>query len=445
MPAGEVSHIFIIYYNLVKEVIMKNRIFGTALALVMAVAMTGGAVSCAPKPEVEPIVLGAPLSMGFVDGWDGARGIELAIEEINAKGGVNVAGVMRPFKVEVMDTRDLEPGVPVSESLLVVEKLILDKKVDFIVGGPVRSEAALAVMDILSKHKTVSILSTGVLTPAYHARVAEEYDKYKYSFRITSDIVWLIGETIAILEDIRAKQGYDKVYIMVQDVAHARKAGEIVEGGLVGKGWNILGHDIYPTGSTDYSIGLLKAKNAGAQILFIWMDMPESAIVMKQWYDMQVPALPIGFIRAAQEPGFWEATGGKGEYAVSAFVNAGNAPSEATPWTMEFVRAYEKKFGLEPEGYGTSTSYMVVYTLKDAIERAGSLDADAVIAALEKTDLMGVYGRIRFDPKSHQIINSYDPEEGAVGLWAQWQAGKRVGIFPPKVAIGTLKFPPWME
>ncbi len=164
---------------------------------------------------------------------DAERGIKLAVAEINANDGVNVAGVMRPFKVEVMDTRDLEPGVPVSESLLVVEKLILEKKVDFIVGGPVRSEAALGVMDILSKHKTVSILSAGVLSPTYHARVAEDYDKYKYSFRTTGSIVPMIGEVIETLELIRAEKGFDRIFIMVQDVAHARAAGDSIKAGLL--------------------------------------------------------------------------------------------------------------------------------------------------------------------------------------------------------------------
>jgi branched-chain amino acid transport system substrate-binding protein len=84
----------------------------------------------------EPIVIGCPLSTAFLYGWDAERGIKLAVEEINAKGGVNVGGKMRPFQVEVIDTRDLEPGVPVSEALLAVEKLILDKKADFILGGP---------------------------------------------------------------------------------------------------------------------------------------------------------------------------------------------------------------------------------------------------------------------------------------------------------------------
>ncbi len=96
----------------------------------------------------KPIVIGAPLSTAFLYGWDAERGIKLAVDEINMKGGVNVQGEMRPFKVEVIDTRDLEPGVPVSDALLAVEKLILDKRANFIMGGPVRSEAALAAMSL---------------------------------------------------------------------------------------------------------------------------------------------------------------------------------------------------------------------------------------------------------------------------------------------------------
>jgi len=65
----------------------------------------------------KPIIIGAPLSTAYVYGWDAERGIKLAVDEINAAGGVNVAGEKRKFEVEVIDTRDLEPGVPVSEAL----------------------------------------------------------------------------------------------------------------------------------------------------------------------------------------------------------------------------------------------------------------------------------------------------------------------------------------
>lgn len=395
----------------------------------------------------KPIVIGAPLATAFLYGWDAERAIRLAVEEINAKGGVAFGKEKRPFKVEVMDTRDLEPGVPTSEALLVVEKLILEKNADFIVGGPVRSEAALAAMDLLSKYKKVSILSTGVLTPAYHKRVEAEYEKFKYCFRISGEVGWMVmGEFIPCLMEIKAKHNLNRLFIMIQDVAHARAGGDLVEKMAKARGWEVLGREIFPTGTTDFSVGLMKAKKENAQVILIWMDMPETSILLKQWYDMKVPALPYGtIISAAEEPGFWKATGGKGEYCMASVVNAGNCPSNATIWTMKFVEAYTKRWNVEPEGYGTSSSYMAVYTLKDAIERAGTLSPDAVVSALEKTDLMGVYGRIRFNPKNHQVIPSVDPNEGAVGTIFQWQAGKRVVVFPPKIAMGEVKLPPWMK
>jgi branched-chain amino acid transport system substrate-binding protein len=424
-----------------KSTVLFNRIF---VLLVVLSFLLVPSLQAAEKP----IVIGCPLATAFLYGWDAERAIRLAVEEINAKGGVTVAGKKHPFEVSVMDTRDLEPGVPVSDALLTMEKLILEKKADFIIGGPVRSEAALAAMDLLSKYKKVSILTTGALTPAYSARVAENYDKFKYCFRISGEAKWMVtGEIIPCLVDIGTKHKLNKLFIMVQDVAHARAGGELIAKIMSGKGWTVLGKpEIYPTGTTDFSMGLLKAKKEGAQVILIWMDMPESSILLKQWYDLKVPALPFGsIIAAAEQPGFWKATEGKGEYCLANVVNAGNAPSNATPWTMKFYDAYTKRWKIEPEGYGASSSYMAVYTLKEAIERANSLDSDAVVSAMEKTDLMGVYGRIRFDHKTHQVIPSLDPKEGAVGTIFQWHKGKRVTVYPPKIATGEILLPPWMK
>jgi branched-chain amino acid transport system substrate-binding protein len=394
----------------------------------------------------KPIILGLPLSTAFLYGWDAERGATLAVEEINAAGGVSVGKEKRLFKIEVIDTRDLEPGVPVSEALLAVEKLILDKKADFLVGGPVRSEAALAAMPLLSKYKKVSILTTGVLTPAYHNTVAKEYDKYKYCFRIHGEAGNLVGEMFANFTELKEKYGFNNLFIMAQDVSHARGAAEIMQKVATQKGWNVTGLEIYPTGATDFSMGLLKAKKTDTQIINIWMDMPESAILLKQWYDMKLPALPFGStLAAAEQPGFWKATDGKGEYTLCNVVNAGNAPSEATPWTMKFYDAYTKRWNVEPEGLGTSSSYMAVYVLKAAIERAGTLKSDNVVTALEQTDMMGVYGRLRFDPKSHQVIPAMDPKEGAVGSILQWQDGKRVVVYPKSIAKGDIQLPPWMK
>ncbi len=408
--------------------------------------MAGMVLWYGPAAAQKPIVLGAPLSSAYLYGWDAERGIRLAVDEINAAGGVAVGDKKRPFAVEVIDTRDLEPGVPVSEALMAVERLILNKGADFIVGGPNRSEAALAAMSLLSKHKKVSIVTSGVLTPKYHKTVAENYDKFKYAFRIHGEAVNLIGEIIANFADLKEKYGLTKVFIMAQDVSHARGAAEVMGKVAGSKGFEVTGTEIYPTGATDFSMGLLKARSTGAQIINIWMDMPESAILLKQWYDLKIPALPFGStLAAAEQPGFWDATEGKGEYTLCNVVNAGNAPSEATPWTMKFYNAYTEKWGVEPEGLGASSSYMAVYALKDAIERAGTIDSDEVVTALENIDLMGVYGRLRFDPKTHQVIPSTDPKEGAVGSILQWQDGKRVVVYPKSIAMGEILLPPWMN
>ena len=420
---------------------MKTKFFATIVMLlaILVILPTSSALA------VKPIVLGCPLSTAFLYGWDAERGIKLAVEEINAKGGVTVGGKKRLFKVEVIDTRDLEPGVPVSEALLAVEKLILDKKSDFILGGPVRSEAALATMSLLSKYKKVSILSTGVLTPKYHAMVAKQYDKYKYCFRIHGEAVQLVGEMFMNFTELKEKYGFNNLFIIAQDVSHARGAAKVMNKVALKKGWNVTGVEIYPTGASDFSMGLLKARKTKTEIINIWMDMPESSILLKQWYDMKIPALPFGStLAAAEQPGFWKATEGKGEYTLCNVVNAGNAPSEATPWTMKFYNAYAKRWNVEPEGLGSSSSYMAVYVLRDAIERADTLNSDKVVSELEKTDVMGVYGRLRFNPKSHQVIPSLDPKEGAVGTILQWQAGKRIVVFPKSIATGTIKLPPWM-
>ncbi len=423
-----------------------GRVAGCFFRNLLLAAVAGLVLAAGTALAATPIKLGAPLSTAYLYGWDAERGIKLAVDEINAAGGIQVGGEKRPLEVEVIDTRDLEPGVPVDDAIKAVEKLILQREVDFIVGGPVRSEAALAVLDLLSQYKKVSIVSTGVLSPAYHKTIAKNYDKYKYAFRISNEIVNIIvNEIMAVFKKLRADFGLDRVYIMVQDVAHARKSGQVVEKFLKKSGFQVLGHDIYPTGNTDFAQGLLKARKQDAQILFIFMDMPETAILLKQWKSFRMKSIPFGFMSAAEQPGFWEASKGDAEYAIVDVINGGNAPAEITPWTMKFVNAYKAKWGLEPEGYGTSSSYMAVYALKDAIERAGTLDPDAVVKALEEIDLMGVYGRIRFDPKSHQVIPSTDPEKGAITGFFQWQAGKRVTFWPEAGAIGTLQLPPWMK
>ena len=107
----------------------------------------------------KPIIIGVPTSTGFLEGKECLKAVEMAAEEINAKGGVNVGGKKRLLKIESVDIRDAAPGVPVPEALLGLEKIILDNKPTALVVGPFRSEALMAGMDIIAKYK-VPLLGT---------------------------------------------------------------------------------------------------------------------------------------------------------------------------------------------------------------------------------------------------------------------------------------------
>jgi len=394
--------------------------------------------------QTKPIVVGCPVPRASAYGQNGERGMILAAEEINAAGGVKVGSTKRPLKLEIIDTRDEEPGVPTSEVLLAIEKLILQKKSDMIVGGPCMSECGLAAIDLYAKYKILDIVSIGCYTPGWDKKVSSDLSKYKYSFRESGSVAWYIKEGVDLLHDIKEKFGFTKMFISIDDSAMCRGAAEIVKNLAVKDGWEMVGFDKHPIASTDYSVALGECKNSKAQVLFIWAYSPETSIMLRQWADMEIPALPIGFIGAAEDPGFWEATKGKGAYTIVTLSETGCTPSNVTPWTKKYYDAFLKRWKVPPRSTGCVSAYEGVYVLKDAIERAGSTETDALIAALEKTNLSAVRGTIRFD-QNHQIIYGYDPKTSVLGNWVQWQDGKRVTIHPQAASMGSIQMPPWLK
>ena len=98
-------------------------------------------------------MIGVATSLGSLEGGESLKAVQMAVDEINAAGGVKVGAGTRPFKVESIDLRDSDPGVPVPEALLGLEKIILEKKPTALMVGPFRSEALIAGMDIIAKYK----------------------------------------------------------------------------------------------------------------------------------------------------------------------------------------------------------------------------------------------------------------------------------------------------
>ena len=417
------------------------RQLSVLLAIVVAVSV--GMVSGQGALAADPIVIGIPTSTGFLEGKEALKAVNMAVEEINAMGGVDVGGTKRPFAVESVDIRDAAPGVPVPEALLGLEKIILSKKPAALIVGPFRSEALMAGMDIIAKYK-VPLLGTIAMSPGSEAKIKKDPEKYKYVFRTCLNAVHLVKYLAGTMALINEEFGFNKVYVMHQDVAWARATAEFVKKVYFDKaGWDILEVEAFPTGTSDFSSSLMKARAKGAQVIMPIFDMPQSGTLVKQWNAMKVPALLAGFISPLAGSEAWNTFDGKIAGAMNTIFELGSAlPSEKHPPSMAFYDAYKKAYGKEIQaGHGPAPSYESVYILKEAIERAKSVDPDAIVAELEKTDRMGVMGRIQYD-EGHQAIYGFDPQETGVSAVFQWTTdGKRAIVFPASIAESKIKLP----
>jgi branched-chain amino acid transport system substrate-binding protein len=368
------------------------------------------------------------------------------VEEINAKGGVSVAGVKRPFKVVTADTRGGEPGTPVHDALMAYEKLILGKKPHAIVIGAFRSEVLIASMDLVAKYK-VPQLSTIAQTPRFQGKFAKDPEKYKYLFRATTDALIDAGYISAAMDTLKKDYGLNRVYFIPQDTLWALGFIGLLRKHCKKTGWEEIGYEPYAAGATDFSPGLTKAKEGKAQVIAMVWDVPLGAgIFCKQLAAMKVPALPIGFIPPMAAPGALKTLGKDIEYSIQVEFPIGSSLAlKKMPKTGEFLDNFKKKYGKLPEAAAVNSSaYDAVYILAEAIKRAGSLDADKLVTALEATDYRGVGGRLRFNDK-HILIFNENPEEAGICVIFQWQKGKRVPVYPKFLAEGKVLLPPWMK
>ncbi len=283
--------------------------------------------------DAKPIVIGVPSSLKTLEASEGLKAIIMATEEINAAGGVSLGGTKRPFKVESIDTRGGEPGVPISDALMAIEKLFLEKKPDAVVLGPFRSEVLLAAMDLYAKYKMTSI--NVAMTPKFVEKYKSDPEKYKYCFRMLN-AKYVVGYLLKTMAKLKKDQGFDKVYIINQDVLWANAIGKGMAKLLEKSGWTVAGRDAYPTGASDFSTSLIKARKAGVQVLLPIFDMASSGTLAIQWKDMQVPALPVGFISPLMGSKAAETFGDTVDGVVNIVFQAGNIPLEKYPPATKF-------------------------------------------------------------------------------------------------------------
>ena len=398
----------------------------------------------AQTAPVEPVVLGVPTALGSIEGADSLRAVQLAADEINARGGVRVGAVRRPLQVVSIDTREHEPGIPIHDALAALEKLLTERRPHAVVVGAFRSEVLLAAMDVVARYR-VPYVVTIAMTPAFEARIASDPAKYRYLFRMGLQSEYFAGNLARLLGYVKSRHGVSRIQFVHQDVLWAKATVGFLETWARQAGWTVVSSDAYPTGATDFSASVLRARTGRTQVLVPVFDMPQSGVLLKQVKAAQLPVAVVGSISPAVPATAWQAFEGAVDGMVQFVFEPGALAVRALPKSVQFNRAYGQKYGEEMRmrlsGHGPGPSYDAVYVVAAAVERAGTLDPDRVAEEIRKTDMEGVIGRIRFNDK-HQVVYGGLPQQTAISLAFQWRApGRRVVVFPELAAEDGIRLP----
>lgn len=384
----------------------------------------------APKPA-GTITIGVIGPMEFVQGEHHWLGAQMARDEINAAGGISVGGEMYLIELEQADSNEL---LSTADAVTAMERLITADGADFVMGG-IRSEAVLAMQDVAMDNQTI-FLGCGASEAELNTRVADDYDRYKYWFRVmpfaglnlVKNVLNVVGMAGSIIAQGLGVEEPLKVAVIAEEAAWADPAASGLQAFVPAMlGMEIVGVWRPSATATDVSTELTGIEDSGAHIVVPIISGPVGIPYAKQLGELEIPVASIGINVEAQKLGFWDATGGFANWATDLnFYAQGVAVTEKT---VAYVEDFLEKTGEIPT-YNAAT-YEATQILKLAIERSGSLDNDAIIAELEKTDYTGPGARFVFtgvDTEGpHDII--YGPGY-ATGIATQWQDGEMKCIWP---------------
>jgi len=405
-----------------------------AVAVVAAIALMDG-----QNQSSETIKIGICADLNGFNGKKILQGAKLAAEQVNAEGGV----LGRKFEI-VAEDDDSETSGNMEFATKTYTRLITVDGADFTISYTF----ALAYQEIASQHKKI-FFTLYDASNEFTQGVLDNYEKYKYNFRTgvgnNTAAVEGISDTISVC---RNYTGFNKVAFIYGFFLESL-VSPIIER-LEEYGFDVVLSEPV-TSPLEFSSAFAKAEAAGAEIIYPFLLFEGGGIqFVKEYYDRQSPTVLWGHINLGSSNEFWEMTGGRCE----SITNSGYPVVAGYPLTTKTVptkEAYFAEWGEEINNHAAAAYDTVRFILPDAIKRAGTIDTDAVIEALESTDIETSLCRRFVLTNSHDIMvgkegpNRLSDDYFIVAMF-QWQNGIQVPVYPVALkeeAGASYIFPDW--
>jgi len=389
-----------------------NKLSSITLSAIALVALL--VVGCDKKggKEIKVGVVHAQTGMFASFGQGGVFGIQAAVEDINKQGGVRVGKDKLPIKLVIVDNES-DPN----KSGSLAESLITQDNVSFIVSGDEPPPMHAGVSQAADRYKVPYLTSVGPLEPWLGMR-NETPTRWQYT--------WATGlmaiATPADPGDFRAKPGYTvidtwtsmldlygsktnkKVAVLASDDPDGRGWYTLFGPSLKKLGYTPIGIDknlgLMPMETTDFSSVIKAWKDAGVEILWGNAPGPFFGAVWKQCSALGFKPKLVSISRGALYYNDVNSWGGDLAYGIGSEIwwdpSLKDSPGIGGTTPVSLAERW-KTAKSQPMNPAIGPGYRSMQVLVDAIQRAGSTEAEKVNAALKTTDLKTIGHRVKFD------------------------------------------------
>ena len=383
-------------------------------ALIM-LAMT--AVAWPVLATAQAIKVGAVVPLTGRYGAGGAQvraGYEIAVEHINAAGGVGVGGKKLPLEIVILDDES-----DATKTVSRLETLAAQDVVAYL--GGFGSDLHAAAASVAEKNK-VPYLGVAFALKKIH----EQGFRYLFSpFWKSPDI----GEQLVpFLNALAAAERPKAVAIFQEKTDWGAEMARAWSAAGKGAGYQVVVQAEYAPGAKDFSDMVLKAKSANADAVFGLPTPPDGMTMIKQMKELGYSPKLAFLIRAPDAPVWSKNLGKDGDYVLLA---PGWHHAVKAPGVSELNEAHQKKLG-RPADPITGPAYACVQILAGAIARAGAVDREKVRTAIAATDMITVIGPVKFRPDGTGIVQS---------VFVQWINGKQELVWPRESATTPFVYP----
>lgn len=345
----------------------------------------------ASSGDGEELHIGANLELSGAVATYGssiAEGIDLAVEEINESGGIDGMQI----KVTKVDNKS-----DAAEATNGAIKLTSQDQVTAIIGAAT-SGNTLAQAEIANDTETI-LLSPSATAP--NVTVNEDGSLNEYVFR-TSYIDPFQGTIAAnfALDEL----GVKTAAIYADNASdYAKGLGEAFKETFEAGGGEIVAEEAYVAKDTDFKSTLTRIKSAEPEFVFIPGYYEEVGLIVKQAREIGID-VPLMGADGWDSPTLLELAGA--DALNNTFITNHYSSGDPDETIQNFVTKFKEKYdGNEPNAFH-ALGYDAVYLLKDAIERAGSTEPQAIKEALEATEELALVSGVITIDENHNPIKS---------------------------------------